>query len=97
MSETGPNRTSLLINPLFELLFDLEATYILGIKIYFLFLLVTEEHRKIVQPRLLSNLRRSIVCITSGLLINSQIVARILATGFPVALHWLAFLQEEVV
>ena len=28
---------------------------------------------------------------------NFQIVARILATDFPVALHWLALLQEEVV
>ena len=62
-----------------------------------LFLLVVEEHRRIVQLRLVSNLLRSMVWITSGLLIISQIVARILATGFPVALHWLAFLREEVV
>ena len=58
---------------------------------------MTEEHGRIVQPRLIANLLRSIVWITSGLLTISQIVARILATGFPVALHWLALLQEEVV
>ena len=28
---------------------------------------------------------------------NFQIVARILASGFPVTLHWLASLREEVV
>ena len=97
MSETGPNRTLLWIHPFVEFLFDLEATYILGIRIDLLLLLVTEEHRRIVQPRLISNLLRSIVWITSGLLINSQIVAHILAIGFPVALHWLALLREEVV
>ena len=53
---------------LFEFLLDLEATYILGLKIDFLFLLVTEEHGRIVQFRPISNLLRSIVWITSGLL-----------------------------
>ena len=77
---------------LYEFLFDLEATYILGIKIDFLLLVVTEEHRRIAQLR-----QRSIALITSGLLIISQIVARILAPGFPVALHWLAILREEIV
>ena len=37
------------------------------------------------------------IWITSGLLTISQIVARVLATGSPVALHWLALLREEVV
>ena len=73
------------------------ATYILGIKIDILLLLVTEEHRRIVKLRLISNLLRSTVWITSGLRTISLIVARILATGFPVALHWLALLREEVV
>ena len=62
-----------------------------------LFLLVTDEHGRIVQPRLISNLLRSKVWITSGLLKISQIVAHILAIGFPVALHWLAILREEAV
>ena len=53
---------------LYELLLDLVATYILGIKIDFLFLLVTEQHRRIVHFRTISNLLRSIVWITSGLL-----------------------------
>ena len=75
---------------------DLEATYILGTKSDLLSLLLTEEHRRIVQFRLISCLLRSIVWITSGLLTISQIVARILATGFHVALHWLALLREEV-
>ena len=35
--------------------------------------------------------------MTSGLLTIFQIVARILAAGFPVALHWLAFLRVGVV
>ena len=83
-------------NHLYEFLIDLEATFILGITIDFLLLLVTEEHRRIVQLRLISNLLRSIVWITSGLLIISQIVAHILAIGFPVALHWVASLREEV-
>ena len=76
---------------LYEFLLDLEASYILGIKIDFQLLLVSEEHRRIVQFRLISNLLRSIVWITSGLLTMILIVARILASGFPVALHWLAF------
>ena len=58
---------------------------------------MTEEHRRIVQLRLISNLFWSTVWTTSDLLIISQIVARILATSFPVALHWLALLREEVV
>ena len=37
------------------------------------------------------------VWITSGLLTISQIVTRILATGFPVALHWLALLRVDIV
>ena len=85
------------IHLLHEFLLDLEASYILGIKMDFLFLLVTEEHRTIVQFRLISNLLRSIVWTTSGLLTISQIVAGFLATGVPVALHWLALLREEVV
>ena len=80
----------------YEFLLDLEATYILGIKIDLLCLLVTEGHRIIVQFRLISYLLRNIVWITSGLLTISEIVARTLATGFPVALH-LALLREEVV
>ena len=52
----------------YEFLPDLEASYILGIKIDFLLLSVTEEHRRIVQFRLFPNLLRSIVWITSGLL-----------------------------
>ena len=82
---------------LFQFLFDLEATYTLGTKIDFLFLLVTEGQRRIVQLRLISNLLRSIVWITSGLLTTSQIFPHIFAIGFPVALHWLAILREEVV
>ena len=98
VSENGPNRTLLWIHPFTRVpLLDLEATKILGIKIHLLFLLVMEEHRRIVQLRLISKLLRSIVWKTSGLLIISQIVARILATSFSVALHWLAFLREEVV
>ena len=81
----------------YEFLPDLEASYILGIKIDFLLLLVMEEYRRIVQFWLFSNLLRSIVWITSGLLTIFQIVARNLAASFPVALHWLAFMQEEVV
>ena len=84
MSETVPNRT-------------LEASYILGMKIDSLLLLVTEEQKRIVQFRLISNLLRSMVKITSGLLTIFLIVARILAIDSPVALHWLAFLLEEVV
>ena len=79
-----------------EFLFDLEATKILGRLIWF-----SSWWRKsieeCVQLRLISSLLRSIVWITSGLLTISQIVARILATCFPVALHWLALLREEVV
>ena len=81
----------------FSSFFDLEATFVLGIKIELLLLLVTEEYRRIVQLRLISNLLRSIVWIPSGLLTISQIVPHILAIGFPVALHWLAILREDVV
>ena len=82
---------------IYEFLLDLEATNILGIKVD-LFLMVTEEHRRrIVQFRLISNLLRSKVWITAGLLTIFQIVARILATSFPVAPHWLAILREEAV
>ena len=80
-----------------EFLLDLEATSILDMKTDFLFLLLTEKQRRIVQIRLISNLVRSMVWIASGLLTISQIVARILATGFPVALRWLALMREEVV
>ena len=81
-----------------SILFILVPSWSRGIiKFDFLFLLVTEEHRRIVQLRLISNLLLSIVWITSGLLIMFQIVARILATSFPVALHWLALLRREVV
>ena len=94
MSET----TLVWIHPFALVLFDLEATYNLSIKIDFPPFQVTEEHgRRIVQLRLFSNLLRSTVWITPGLLPISQIVARILATSFPVALHWLAPLREEVV
>ena len=81
----------------FSSFFDLEAMYILGIKIGSLLLSVTEEHRRIVQLRLISNLRRSIVWITCSLLTISQVVPHIFAVGFPVAHHWLTILQEEVV
>ena len=67
----------------------------LGIKIGLRLFLVTEEYRIIVESLLTSNLFRSIVWITSGLLTIFQIVARILAISFTVALHWLAILQEE--
>ena len=78
----------------YEFFLVLEAPYILGIKIDFLFLSVTEEHRRMIQFRLISNLLRSTVWVISGLLIISQIVTRILAMGFLVALHWHAFLRE---
>ena len=51
----------------YEFLLDLEASYILGTKIDFLFLLVTEEQRRIVQFRRISNLFRNIVWITSDI------------------------------
>ena len=44
-----------------------------------------EEH---IQLRLISNLLRSTVWITSCLLTVTEIVPHILATSFPVALHW---------
>ena len=64
-----------------------EWTYILGIKIDFRLPLVSGEYRRIVQSRLISNLLRSIVWITSGLLTISSNVPHIFAIGFPVALH----------
>ena len=60
-------------------------------------LLLTEEQRRIVQFRLNTNLLRSIVWIPTGLVTIFRIVARILAASFPVALQWLAIMEEEVV
>ena len=97
MSETGPWRTSLSTTLFIWVpFFDLEATFVLGIKIELLFLLVTEEYRRIVQLRLISNLLRSIVWIPSGVLTISQIVPHVLALGFLVALHWLILRGRRV-
>ena len=60
VSETGLNRTLLWIHPFFLFRFDLEATYILGIKIDFLLLLVTDcptsTHLKLASEHSLGNI-----------------------------------------
>ena len=55
-----------------------------------------KEHRIFVQVRLISKLLRSTVWITSGLLTIFQIVARILAASFPVALIGLHFCKKRL-
>ena len=82
--------------PLHNFPFHLDVTCILGIKIDSSLHSVTEEHRTIVQLRPISNLLRSTIWITSGLLVVFEIIVRNFALGFPVALHWLVLLQEEV-
>ena len=54
-----------------------EASFILGMNVY-------QEKRSIVLFRQASNPHQNIVWINSGLLTILQIVARILATSFPV-------------
>ena len=93
MSKTGPNRALLPIHPFIQFFSSLEVMRILGIKIDSSVKPEVEEHRRIVQLLLNSNLFRSTICIISGLLIVFQIFARYLARGFPVARHWVALLQ----
>ena len=97
LSDTGPNRTLLWIHPLIRV-----PSWSRGIVYarhwdWFPSSLGDGRAYKNCPFRLISNLLRSIVWINSGLLISFQVVARIIATGFLVDLHWLAFLQDEVV
>ena len=80
----------------YEFLLDLEASYFLGIKVDFLFLLVTEENRGIVQSRPNSNLLRSTIRIIFGSLVVFRIFAHILATSLPSLIIGLDFCNEKL-
>ena len=66
----------------------LEVMCVLGIKIDSLVHSVMEERGCVVQSRPTSNLLRSTIWITSGVLAVIRIFAHILATSLSVAHHW---------
>ena len=97
LSETGPNRTLIWVHPFILIPFDFRGNVYSRRKDWFPSPLGDRSEQMNCPTRLISNLLRSIVWITSGLLTISQIVPHIFAICFPVALHWLAILREEVV
>ena len=75
--------------------FHFEASCILGILVASVVLLLYQECRSIVPFRQASNPHQNIVWIISGLPTIVQILARILAPNFTVAVHWSEFHQQK--
>ena len=93
MSETGPNRTLLWIHPFILVPWWSRGNVYSRHKDWFPSPLGDGRAQK--NCPISTNLNT--VWITSGLLTIFQIVAGVLVAGFPVTLHWLAILREDVV